>query len=217
MNNERYPVPSYDSEISKRFFMISVIIPITLILALVLFREPFHFWRNAFSELGEAVTPQGRSNLPSRLVFSIGWFACGIAMAHISSRYGKNRELRSSVFKRWLAMAGSIGFFVAIVPNDTNHILHSVGMGLVVAATYFFGMLFLLELRSSISTLTFYANMIFLQSTVLTYAVTFFIDSTIKQAAQKFCVLGLLIVVEKASTIAPDGFEWKTALQLVRK
>jgi len=208
--------PSYNAEISRYFFSISLIIPLTFILAVITFREPFHFWHHAFSKLGETTTPQGYPNLLSQLVFSIGWLACSLLMFRISQQFRRNRELKHRMFKQWLALVGSIGFVVAIVPNDVNHILHSIGMGLVVAVTYFFGVFFLIELRPTLSPLVFYVNMLFLQSAVLTYAVTFFSNSTLKQAAQKFCVLALLLVVEKASTIAPEGYEWKTALQAHR-
>ncbi|MBU1049491.1 DUF998 domain-containing protein [Candidatus Bipolaricaulota bacterium] len=209
-------LPSYDSEISKWFFCVSILIPVSLILALLFFREPFHFLENAFSELGESVTRTGQPNGPSRWVFSFGWIVCGLLMARIAMRYSHQRRLRKAQLKKWLAWAGSLGFFVAITPNDINHVLHSVGMGLVVAVTFFFGIVFLVELRVAMPQITFYASMIVLLTSVLTYAAAFFMDLAMKQVAQKACVLGLLFAVEKASTVAPEGFEWRTALQAIR-
>jgi len=217
MKRARDSLPSYDPGISRLFFSISLIIPVTLVLAFVLYREPFFFLQNAFSELGETVTPQGHSNLMSRIVFSAGWLACSVLMVQISYRYGKSRVLRNATFKRWLAMLGGVGFLVAVTPNDVSHLLHSIGMGLVVGVTYLFGVLFLIELKTGISAFIFYSHMILLQSVVLTYAFAYFLDASIKQAAQKLCVIGLLIVVERAATIAPEGFEWRTALQAIRK
>jgi len=217
MRKARNQLPSYDPEISKLFFLMCLIIPITLILAVLFYRDTFHFLRNAFSQLGETVTPQGRSNLASRLVFSAGFVACGVAMISISSRYGKNRDLRNRFLKRWLALAGGIGFFVAITPNDMSHSAHSVGMGSAVAVTYFFAMIFLLELRPRIPAFVFYANMIILQTSVLTYTAAYFADSSYDKIAQKFCVVGLLLVMERAVTIAPEGFEWRAVVEAIRK
>jgi len=217
MENTRKRLPSYDPEISKLFFMICLIIPVTLILAVLLYRDTFHFLRNAFSQLGETVTPQGQSNLASRLMFSAGFIACGVAMINISSRYGKNRDLRNRSIKRWLALAGGVGFFVAITPNDISHSAHSVGMGTAVAVSYFFGIIFLLELRPRIPAYVFYANMLILQTSVLTYAATYFANSSHDKIAQKLCVVGLLLVMERAVTIAPEGFELRKVVQAIRK
>lgn len=217
MEKARGRLPSYDPGISKLFFGISLIIPVTLILALVFYREPFLLLRDAFSELGETVTPEGHSNTMSRLVFSMGWLVCSVLMVQISYRYGRTREMKNAAFKRWLAMLGGVGFLVAITPNDVSHLLHSIGMGLVVGVTYVFGVLFLVELKAEIGSLTFLSTMLLLQITVLTYATAFFLDASIKQAAQKLCVIGLLVAVEKAATIAPEGFEWRAALQAIRK
>lgn len=216
MTNEYRPSPSYDPQISKWFFLLSLILPLTLILALLLYREPFHFLHNAFSELGDTVTSAGTANYVSRLIFSAGWIVCGILMLQVGRGFAKDRRIRGSLLKQWLAWAGGVGFFVAITPNDVNHLLHSVGMGMVVGVTYAFGALFLFELRRQISATAFVFNMLLLQSTVLTYAVMFFFDSALKQAAQKLCVIGLLVAVEKASTMAPEGFEWRAALHAIR-
>jgi len=215
MENENKRIASYDPGISKLFFLMCLIVPVTLILAVVFYRDAFHFFRNAFSELGETVTPQGQANLLSRLIFSAGWMACGFAMINISSRYGKNVALRNAHLKRWLALAGGIGFFIGIAPNDSSHALHSVGMGMVVAVIYFLAMIFLLELRPAVPIFVFYVNMIILQSVVSTYAAAFFVNWTYTQVTQKFCVVGLLLVMEKVVTIAPEGFEWRAAIQSI--
>jgi|GEM_PF-1709901 len=217
MDKTRNCLASYDPEISKLFFMMSLIIPVTLILAVLFYRDTFHFLRNAFSQLGETVTPQGAPNLTSRLVFSAGFMSCGIAMFNISSRYRKNRDLRNRSIKQLLALAGGVGFFVAVTPNDISHSVHSVGMGTAVAVTYFFGTIFLLELRPRIPAFTFYANMVILQTSVLTYATAFFADSSYNKMAQKLCVVGLLLVMERAVTIAPEGFEWRAVFEAIRK
>jgi len=209
--------PSYDPEISKLFFAMCLIIPASIILALLLYAEPFHLWHNAFSQLGETVTASGVPNVASRLVFSAGWIACGIVMLMIAARYGRNRALRLRALKGWLALLGGIGFFIAITPNDLNHLLHSIGMGIGVGVMYFFAILLLFELRPRISRWVFLANVTLLHAVVLTYAVAFFANSDHKQLAQKLCILGLLLVMERMVTIAPEGFEWRSVFEALRR
>ncbi len=217
MTSDRSYRPSYDPEISKFFFAMCLIIPVSIILALLLYAEPFHLWRNAFSQLGETVTVSGARNVAARLVFSAGWIACGSVMLMIARRYLRNRELRFRAIKGVLALFGGIGFFLAITPNDLNHLLHSIGMGMGVGVMYFFAVILLFELRPRISRWVFFANITLLHAVVLTYAAAFFADSDHKQLAQKFCILGLLLVMERMVTVAPEGFEWRSAFGAVRR
>ncbi len=208
--------PSYDPEISKLFFFVCLIIPVMLIVALFFYRDPFSFWHTPFSRFGQILTEEGRGNLLSRLVFSAGLIASGVAILLIGVRYVVNRALRNRSVKAFLAFVGSIGFFVAITPNDLNHLWHSIGMGILFGTMFFFALFFLVELRSSIPHWVFYWNTFLLLASVLSYAGLFFIDSEFKQMAQKGCVIGLLLVMEKAITIAPEGFEWRAAIQAMR-
>jgi hypothetical membrane protein len=209
--------PSYDPLISGLFVFMCIIIPVTLLLAWMLFPDPFSFWWNAFSELENSVTDLGHANPASRLIFSLGWIACGVLMIKIGARYQRDHSLRSWSVKRLLALAGGIGFLVALTPDDASHILHSIGMGVVVATLYFFGTIFLVELRRIMGWPEFLVAMFVLQGVVLTYAGAFFVDSDWKQVAQKSCVLGLMLVMGRAVTLAPDGLEWRAVLESSRK
>lgn len=210
-------LPSYDHEISKLFLLIGLIIVVTLIVALFFYQDPFQLWQTAFSELGTTTTPQGRPNWASRFVFSAGFGACGVTMFNISWHYEKNHSLRNHTFKRWLAFLGSIGFFVAITPNDINHFVHSLGMGIVVGVIYFFGVIFLLELKSQVSGMLFFTNMTILQMTVLSYAVAFFTNSVYKQSAQKLCIVGLLLVIAKMVMVTPQAFGLNEIVKTIKK
>jgi hypothetical protein len=82
---------------------------------------------------------------------------------------------------------------------------------------YSFSMILLFELRPRMSRFVFYANTAVLHLVVVSYAVTFFTNSDYKQVAQKFCLLGLLLVMERMATIAPEGFEWRSVLAALRR
>lgn len=217
MTNDRLYRPSYDPEISKLFFAMCLIIPVSILLSRLTYSEPFHLWRSAFSELGETVTSTGSPNVVSRLIFSAGWIACGLVMLMIGVRYGRRAHLRLHVIKSGLASLGGVGFLIAIAPNDLNHLLHSIGMGTAVGVMYFFAVILLFELRPRLSRAVFSTNILLLHVVVLTYAAAFFANSDYKQMAQKFCILGLLIVMERMVTIAPEGIEWRSVLESLRR
>ena len=217
MHDEVLRQPSYDSRISGLFFAICLVIPITIFLALLFYGEPFHLWRDAFSQLGETITPSGNANVVSRLLFSAGWMTSGVLMTMICVRFAGQRGLRRHWIKSGLALLGAVGFFVAIAPNNLNHLVHSIGMGTEVGVMYFFSMILLMELRQRIHRLIFLGSLALLHTVVLTYAVTFFANSDSKQLAQKLCLLGLLLVMERMVTIAPESVEWRTALAIWRR
>ena len=209
--------PSYDPLISGLFVLMCLVIPVTLLLAWMLFPDPFSFWWNAFSELENRVTDLGHANPASRVIFSAGWIVSGILMIKIGAHYQRTRDLRAWSVKRVLALVSGIGFLVALTPDDASHLLHSIGMGIIVATLYAFGTIFLVELRHIMGWPEFLVAMFVLQGVVLTYAGAFFVDSDWKQVAQKTCVLGLLLVMGRAVTLAPDGLEWRAVLESTRK
>ena len=51
---------------------------------------------------------------------------------------------------------------------------------------------------------------------VLACALTFMPTADPKQLAQRICVIALLSVTEWAATIAPEGFEWRSVLQVIQ-
>jgi len=209
--------PSYDELISRLLFTVCLIIPVTLILAVIFYRDSFHLLSNAFSELGEIKTHSGTPNPVARLIFSAGFIACGATMLIISLRFARARGIRNRFVKSALALFAAAGFFLGITPNDLSHFWHSVGMGVVIGAIYFFGLLFLVELRTTISPFVFWWNLSVLHVSVLIYATLWFLGSDLKQVAQKACVIGLLLVMERVGTVAPEGFAWRAALGLPRK
>jgi len=218
-SDQRQPdrLPSYDESISRLLFAICLIIPVTLILAVIFYRDSFHLLGNAFSELGEIRTHSGNPNPVARLIFSAGFIASGAAMLVVSWRFARTQGLRNRFLKSALALFATAGFFIGITPNDLSHFWHSVGMGTVVGSIFFLGLIFLLEIKPTISTFVFWWNLSVLSASVLLYATLWFLDSDLKQMAQKACVIGLLLVMERAGTLAPEGFEWRTALGTLRK
>jgi len=204
--------PSYDHAISTLFVLLSLILFATFGLAVLFFGEPFLFWQHAFSDLGDTVTKHGHSNLTSRMIFSAGMIVEGCLMLKISSRYAEDRTFRNRTIKRWLAFLGAIGFLVSIYPNNINHVIHSVGVGIVIGVLYLFVMIFHFELKPRIPPRVFYTDMAIIQAAVFSYAVTFFADAASKQVFQKFCIIGIFLALQWSVTIAEESFEARELL-----
>jgi len=217
MGHRELPGLSYDHHISQLFLLLSLIVFVTLALSALFYGEPFLFWRHAFSDLGNTVTPGGHANAASRLVFSVGMIVGGAVMLVISRRYAGSQGFRHRMIKRWLAILGALGFLVAIYPNDLNHVVHSVGVGTVVGVVYLFTMLFHLELRPRISARLFYIDMIVIQMAVFPYAAAFFAEWAAKQSLQKTCILGLFVTLERIVTAVEESFHPSEVLSLFRR
>lgn len=204
--NSRTVPPSYNHAVSKLFFLVFFILFITLGLAIAFYAEPFHFWQNAFSDLGNLVTPLGLPNTVSRLIFSLGMIAESFIMLAVRAQYSGGLAFRNHRIKSWLALLGAVGFLVSILPNDRFHGIHSFGVGSVVASLYFFALLFHLELRTYIPARQFFLDITLLQLAVFPYAVSFFADWASKQSYQKICIMGVFYVLLKAASAAGESF-----------
>ena len=134
MKGRRDVAKSYDHEISALFLLLSLTVFATLGLAALAYGEPFRFWYDAFSDLGNTVTHGGHRNAPARLIFSAGMIVSSAIMLRISSRYAGRRKLRHHAIKCWLARLRTLGCLISIYPNDIDHTVHSVGVGIVIAS-----------------------------------------------------------------------------------
>ena len=204
--NSRTAKPSYNHAVSKLFFLVFFILFITLTLATAFYGEPFRFWQNAFSDLGDAVTPQGNPNLFPRLIFTLGMLAESFVLLSIWAQYSAEEPYRNQTPKRALALLGAAGFLITILPNDRYHVIHSFGVGTAVAALYFFAMLFHFELRQQFPSWQFYLDVFLLQIVVFTYAVSFFADWASKQSYQKICIMGVFYVLLKVVSVSEESF-----------
>ena len=102
---------------------------------------------------------------------------------------------------------GGLGCFVFIFPHNINDNIHMIGAALFVAAVWAMGTLLLVESRKTINRERTVLLQTLLQSTVISYAISYFADLSIKNIAQKFAVFGLIIVL-KSVTSFRTKFEW---------
>jgi hypothetical protein len=217
MKRRESPPPSYDRDISALFSLLSLILLATLGFAILFYAEPFLFWQHAFSDLGNTVTKGGHANTTSRLTFSVGMVIESAIMLRISAGYGRNQALRHSTIKRWLALLGAVGFVVSIYPNDVNHTVHSVGVGIVIGVVYLFTMILHWELKPVTSAWFLYGDVVIIQAAVFSYAAAFFADSDAKQSLQKTCIMVLFFALQRSVTAAKESFHLSEVLGILQR
>jgi hypothetical protein len=88
---------------------------------------------------------------------------------------------------------------VFIFPHNINNNIHIVGAAIMVASLWALTGLFLFEARRFVPLEKFIVQQSTLQVAVLTYATAYMYDLPIKNIAQKFAVLGLIIVLKVAT------------------
>ncbi len=204
-DNLRCPA-AYDHSISGLFIALLIALLITLGLAVLFYAEPFIFMQHAFSDLASTTSKHGLPNSISMTIYALGMLIGGSIMLRIAAIYARSPNLSHPVIKSRLAWLASIGFIVSIYPNDLNHTLHSIGVGVVLGALYFFTTIFHFELKDEISTRAFVFNMTLLQAAVFSYAAAFFLNTAAKQSLQKFCLLGVMITLERVVTMTEDSY-----------
>ncbi|MBN2601134.1 MAG: hypothetical protein JXR87_03995 [Candidatus Marinimicrobia bacterium] len=197
-----------NKEISSLFTRLILLIGLTFTLSMILFGGSFSFWNSAFSDLGSTITPDGISNYSSCIIFMIGMVISGIIFFMIGWLFLKNKNIVHHRLKFTFSLMGSLGCFIFIFPHNINNNIHMIGAALFVAAVWALGTLFLIESRKIGERERTVILQTILQSTVISYAISYFADLSIKNIAQKFAVFGLIIVL-KSVTSFRTIFEWR--------
>jgi len=188
-------------KISRLFARLIFLIMATFILGMLVYGGTFSFWNSAFSDLGSTVTPEGNSNMPACVVFMAGMVLSGLTLLRISNHFVKEKGLTHHKLKAHFSLLGGIGCFVFIFPHNINNDIHMVGAALFVAAIWSLGTLLLIESRKTVNRERNILLQTILQSTVISYAITFFANLPVKNIAQKFAVFGLTFVLRSVTAL----------------
>lgn len=188
-------------KISRLFARLIFLIMATFILGMLVYGGTFSFWNSAFSDLGSTVTPEGNSNMPACVVFMTGMVLSGITLLRISKRFAREKGLAHHKLKAHFSLLGGLGCFIFIFPHNINNDIHMVGAALFVASIWSLGTLLLIESRKTVNRERNILLQTILQSTVISYAVTFFADLPHKNIAQKFAVFGLIFVLRSVTAM----------------
>jgi hypothetical protein len=167
----------------------------TYILGGLFYADPFHFWQHAFSEFGINRTLQGSPNILSAVLFSLGMLITGRFILDIAFFYQSHPLISNHKAKMWLSFMASMGAFLVIFPNNLFHTLHSIGSAMIIGPFFILELIYLWEQKERIGARLVYWITFLLSASVLTYAVTFFANSPIKQVTQKICMIHMFLVL----------------------
>jgi hypothetical protein len=175
---------------------------IGLILGMIFYGEKFLFWEYPFSSLGATRTIHGFDNNVSRCIFDSSMALSGIMLLLISKniRYSREKVVHSSQ-KEMLCLIGGIGFIIMLYPHNINNFIHSIGSGFAVGSLWLLSIIYLHELQETKLKSMAGPLRILLQGTLLPYALTFFLNMSIKQYCQKFAVFGVIFVLRAATQL----------------
>lgn len=177
------------------FFGLTVLL--TFLCSIICYSERFSFFRYALSDLGGVRTVNGKRNLLSFSIYITGMFFCAVFMAAICRRYllRLDGEVRNRRVKTVLSGVASAGFLILMSPNDTMHAMHVAGGAAMFFSLWLLTNFFLYDAYRRGDRFTTVFGHILLQSTVVTYALLYFAQSSFRQTAQKAAVFGLIFVL----------------------
>ena len=172
-------------------FKVSMLVGLLLIIfisGILTYPEKFHFREDALSYLGEIYLKNGKPNIYSFIIFAAGMIGCSLlsfSISHDTAGY------KPHIFFK---IAG-VGFALLAVPGDISNLVHSLGGAISVGSLWFFSALSLNDLYKKSKSLRILLYQLILQGSVLPYAFLYFAISPYRQYAQKFAVIGLMIIL----------------------
>jgi len=181
----------------KLFVLFGLTVLATFLCSILCYSERFVFFKYALSDLGGIYTVNGNKNIPSFSIFISGMFLCAVFMALICRRFiqGRDGGEKNRHVKTALSGLASAGFIIIMSPNDTMHAVHIAGGALMFFSLWMLTNVFLIDAARRKDRMTVVIGHLFLQSTVVTYALLYFINSPFRQTAQKAAVFGLILVL----------------------
>ncbi len=194
-------IPICNKRTDTLFLLLVVVNIVSMAAGMLLYGEPFNFWKDAISYLGATKTVNGYPNYRSFFIFALGMGLSGFIMMKIAFIFHRNYKINYHGLKRNLALFAGTGFFVIIFPCNINNSIHSAGGALLFGDLWGLTLLFLIEAGKlpGAGHITIYH--IILHSTVLAYAFNFVIQSGILQITQKFAVFSLIVILKLTTSL----------------
>ncbi len=156
----------------------------------------FNLLTDPFSRLGASETPEGNANRSSMAVFVIDMVITAMLFICITIAFAGDRKIPFRSARVLFSALAALGASIATFPNNYFLTQHQLGAGLLVGSFWIHSILFIVD-ASKVSSrgYTLFLHLL-LQSTVLTYAYTFFVHAPARDVVQKFAVAGLALSIE---------------------
>jgi hypothetical protein len=172
-------------------------------LGALFYADPFNFWELALSELGTTFTLLGTPNHKAAVLVSMGMlFTAGVlfVMANI---YRISPGLHYHTKKSLLLYTASAGVLIAILPNNINHFMHSIGSALEIGSIYILTLILIEENNQYIGIIPSVGLTALISLCIVLYSAAFFLDTPAKQPSQKLCLISLLLVLYSCTRYQP--------------
>lgn len=158
--------------------------------------DPFRFWLDPFSGLGATETPTGNDNHVSMVIFVGDMIITGILFVRITVLFARDRDVPFRGARIIFSICAAFGAFIATFPHNIFDIQHKLGSGFLVGGVWFLSIFFIIDAGAVASRKFQFALHALLHSTVLAYAISFFLNSDTKHTFQKFAIAGMAIAIE---------------------
>ena len=109
--------------------------------------------------------------------------------------------------KSLLLYAASAGALIAIVPNNLNHFMHSVGSALVIGSVFILDLILIEEKTKGFGPIKPILITSLISLLVIFYTASFFFNTPAKQPSQKICLISLLLVLYSCTRYKPRNKE----------
>jgi hypothetical protein len=108
---------------------ITVVMVITIALAIWQYPEPYIFFQDTISSLGGYFSKSSLDNTNSRMIFTIGISLCGVIAFIVSMIYFSKKDLFFNTGKAIITLLVSIGTIGIAIPRDSEGLIlfHAIG------------------------------------------------------------------------------------------
>jgi hypothetical protein len=166
-----------------------IFLAVTVGMAGALYPGRFRVWADPVSALGMAASVEGLPNAPGMLVFGLGCWGTAGCLVNAWRHTGKIGLLLAA-----------IGMAALPIPADLYPFAHQLAAACLVGGLYFFCTFFLaLHYRKT-------ALFIYLQASILVYAVAHVLGAETKEELQTFAVVGLVLTLIDYAWMGRDRF-----------
>jgi len=129
-------------------------------------------------------------------VFIITMVLTAILFVCIAIAFARDRAVSFRGYRIIISILAVFGSCIATFPHNYFLVQHQVGAGFLVGSIWLHTVFFIVD-ASKVSSKGFALFLqIMVQSTVLTYAFTFFVQATNRDIVQKFAIVGLALAIE---------------------
>lgn len=181
--------------ITRYISTVILVILVGLCIAMGTYQGKFLFWKSPVCSLGTIYANHKQFNIISLLFFDFTMMLSSYLMMKVGYSFSSDIPFQHKRLKQILSFTCSIGFLLIIAPYTVLHTIHIIGGTFVIGPLWGLALLFSIEVRPHISTSAFLFYQLILQGSILSYAIMYSMGIPTDNAAQKFGIASLMIVL----------------------